>query len=708
MDEKSLRALDLRRLLPLILLLAIGLLLPASAAANVSDVKVSDSFASDSAHSFQAAPTQDHTYIYFTPNVELGPADAITVKGPAGMSFSEDANYGIGVGGLSGSGYSAGGVAVSNGGRTLTLTMNSIFSAAVGQRVQLQISDATLPHTVGSYTVTVSTSKEPTDVTSAGFNITAGELEELVPSGGDAQSATVGAAFADPLEVTAQDQYDNPIGGLDVTFAAPESDPSGTFGDEDATSTVATTGSDGVATSETLKANTVAGTWSATATAGTEEAGFSLTNDPGVAAALSISGGGQTTIAGDAFDDPVTATVTDSYGNGVPGVAVLFSNPCGGGCGRFADGQSLVTTATTDATGTASSGTITAGNLGWSSPEKPYDAWPLTISAGLGEALNETVTLTNIPGPVDHFVDMTGFQEAGVGEPFKPARVQANDRMGNPVAGVKVTFTAPTEGASTSTSFSEQTTDGEGRASSGPFAANLHAGFWQLQISADVPDVDTTMTLQNIADVPAQATISLDPTSLPADGMSTSEATITVADQYGNPLPQETVELTAEGPGELPFINPVTDNWDGTYSAEISASQTPGDFTVDATVDGYPAASGSATLKQLDIVAPTARITKQPNRRVKTKRKRAKVRFRFRADEPATFQCRLDRKRWKDCTSPLKLRLRKGLHTFRVRAVDSAGNRGPAARAKVRVVRKKQNRKRGGHKKGKRGKHKRR
>jgi hypothetical protein len=51
--------------------------------------------------------------------------------------------------------------------------------------------------------------------------------------------------------------------------------------------------------------------------------------------------------------------------------------------------------------------------------------------------------------------------------------------------------------------------------------------------------------------------------------------------------------------------------------------------------------------------------------------------FRFRSDEAhSSFQCKLDGKRYKKCSSPLTTsRLSFGTHTLRVRAIDRAGNR---------------------------------
>jgi hypothetical protein len=64
---------------------------------------------------------------------------------------------------------------------------------------------------------------------------------------------------------------------------------------------------------------------------------------------------------------------------------------------------------------------------------------------------------------------------------------------------------------------------------------------------------------------------------------------------------------------------------------------------------------------------------------VTTTRERAKARFSFEADEPASFKCRLDRKRFRGCASPKKVRVKPGKHVFRVRAIDDdAGNVDPS------------------------------
>jgi len=56
-----------------------------------------------------------------------------------------------------------------------------------------------------------------------------------------------------------------------------------------------------------------------------------------------------------------------------------------------------------------------------------------------------------------------------------------------------------------------------------------------------------------------------------------------------------------------------------------------------------------------------------------------KLKFKFVSDEAgSTFECKLDNKPFKSCTSPRTVkRLDEGKHRFRVRAVDAAGNLDP-------------------------------
>ena len=73
-----------------------------------------------------------------------------------------------------------------------------------------------------------------------------------------------------------------------------------------------------------------------------------------------------------------------------------------------------------------------------------------------------------------------------------------------------------------------------------------------------------------------------------------------------------------------------------------------------------------------DSTPPQTTIDKGPKK--KTKKRKAK--FVFSSSEAgSTFECKLDKKPYKSCTSPQKYkRLKRGKHKFSVRATDAAGN----------------------------------
>ena len=73
-----------------------------------------------------------------------------------------------------------------------------------------------------------------------------------------------------------------------------------------------------------------------------------------------------------------------------------------------------------------------------------------------------------------------------------------------------------------------------------------------------------------------------------------------------------------------------------------------------------------------DATPPNTTITGGPSGRVPSRT----ATFRFRSNEAAsTFQCKLDSGAWRSCQSPKKYTgLRRGQHTFRVRARDGSGN----------------------------------
>jgi streptogramin lyase len=85
-----------------------------------------------------------------------------------------------------------------------------------------------------------------------------------------------------------------------------------------------------------------------------------------------------------------------------------------------------------------------------------------------------------------------------------------------------------------------------------------------------------------------------------------------------------------------------------------------------------------------DTDPPETTITKDPP----SKGGRNKVKYKFVSDEAgSTFECKLDRKPYKPCTSPRKFKVKDGKHKFKVQATDAAGNVDPTpAKDKFKVA----------------------
>jgi trypsin len=76
-----------------------------------------------------------------------------------------------------------------------------------------------------------------------------------------------------------------------------------------------------------------------------------------------------------------------------------------------------------------------------------------------------------------------------------------------------------------------------------------------------------------------------------------------------------------------------------------------------------------------DDTPPETVIDKGPKKKVKTTKKRAKAKFKFSASEAAvTFQCSVDGGLPEPCTSPFKIKTKKGKHSFFAVATDQFGN----------------------------------
>ncbi len=97
----------------------------------------------------------------------------------------------------------------------------------------------------------------------------------------------------------------------------------------------------------------------------------------------------------------------------------------------------------------------------------------------------------------------------------------------------------------------------------------------------------------------AHMTLTLSPPLISADGSSQTTATATITDASGGPVRGEVVAISSSDFRQAISPEPATDNGDGTYTATITSSSTPGASTISATdVTTAQVAPASATLTQ--------------------------------------------------------------------------------------------------------------
>jgi len=91
-------------------------------------------------------------------------------------------------------------------------------------------------------------------------------------------------------------------------------------------------------------------------------------------------------------------------------------------------------------------------------------------------------------------------------------------------------------------------------------------------------------------------TVVASPTSLPADGISTSTITAILKDEAGNPITTETVTMTIAPADNGQITSPADNNGDGTYTATYTAGTTPGTVTITATTSSEISGAVEITL----------------------------------------------------------------------------------------------------------------
>lgn len=267
---------------------------------------------------------------------------------------------------------------------------------------------------------------------------------------GDAQEGVAGSTLERPLRVVVRDRLGAGVPGVLVTYTVAHgggslSGATVTSGPLGAASVSWTLGTNAASLQEVL----------ATAQGVSDAARFTAVARAGAPASLAVYGGNaQSAAAGARLPVNPTVRVADAFDNPVSGVTVTFAVVSGGG-------EIEGATAVTGAEGRAAVGSWRLGPVGPQSLRANAPGLPplLFSAAALG------------PGDRPRLFISTGDNQAAMvssAVPFAPA-VTVRDGLGNPLPGVRVTFTV---------------VGGAGRISGGSVAADAAgvatAGGWEL------------------------------------------------------------------------------------------------------------------------------------------------------------------------------------------------------------------------------------
>jgi hypothetical protein len=122
----------------------------------------------------------------------------------------------------------------------------------------------------------------------------------------------------------------------------------------------------------------------------------------------------------------------------------------------------------------------------------------------------------------------------------------------------------------------------------------------------------------------------------------------------------------------------------GTAALPVSASDLAGlvrnqgsapdigayEFPVAPVIPPADGGSGGGKTTPPDTTKPTITVSQKPKSKTTSK----KLKVVFKVSETATFQCKLDKGKFKTCKSPYKKTVRVGKHKLQIKATDTAGN----------------------------------
>jgi protocatechuate 3,4-dioxygenase beta subunit len=386
---------------------------------------------------------------------------------------------------------------------------------------------------------------------------TSNHPNELVLAGGSGQTAQLGKAFAQNLQVALANTNGCPLtgslAGVTVNFDAPGSGASGIFAGSGSREAYVGTDAQGVATAPPFTANFTVGDYTVDAHSDYGTVGLSLSNTAnGLPSSITASAttSQEATING-SYAQPLQARVTDANGNPVQGANVTFAILLGttGAGANFLAGEP---SATTDANGLATSPPLVANGV-------PGRFTATASTAGVSSVA--TYTLDNHATTTMLQTTSTRARSATVDTRYRSSlQARLVDAGGQPLEGATVTFAiAPADNGAAATFLggtnqATAVTDVDGLATAPPLVANKTAGSFTATATAAGAQTGQYV-LANLAAAPSDITIGA------ADGEITTVGTrfaiplaVTVSDKNGNAVAGAIVTFTAPAKGSSGFF----------------------------------------------------------------------------------------------------------------------------------------------------------
>jgi Bacterial Ig-like domain (group 1) len=393
-----------------------------------------------------------------------------------------------------------------------------------------------------------------------------GLLQNLTLVSGGNQTGPILTTLPTPIQVQVADPYTG-VGIPNVSVSFSDGGKKGNFNPP---GPIVSDSNGYVSTSYTF--SKTAGTYTLTASsAASASLPIVETATPGPVTQMVIHAGNkQSGQAGSILPTVLSVATLDAYKNGVPGTTVTYVDKSGAG------------TLNPSTTVTNSSGFAPV------TYQLPNTDGTYKIAATASQCSTcKTQTFTETAtgdAPASVGVVSGNNQSAPVNTALpQPLVVQVNDAGGNPIAGVSVTFAAP----SGTLSSASATTNASGQASVN-YTTGSSVG--NVTITAAVDALNTQFTVNVTAGAPATVTISGGNNQFATAGTTLPQPlSVVVADQYGNPVSGVAVNFTDNGAGgSFYYANPVTTNNSGTASQIYTLPPNPGTVSIYATAAGVP------------------------------------------------------------------------------------------------------------------------